>query len=184
MWAKKRVLDNLVSSMFFFSRPIWSKYYPLLLGQKSLNREIFWSKITTKIENFIKKFMQNWNNHKTISPSVRHNYAPWNFFPIFFEFLTHQKSVFLLCGFCTPKGCSKFLTPFEQCTWFLKIMWKKTFWKLSFFCQSKNVGKKAWSEKFFDQKIQQNLRILWKKFMQNWNSHKTISPSVRHNYAP
>ena len=26
----------------------------------------------------------------------------------------------------------------------------------------KNLGKKAWSEKFFDQKIQQNLRILWK----------------------
>ena len=33
---------------------------------------------------------------------------------------------------------------------------KTRFWKLSFFCQSKNVGKKAWSEKFFDKKIQQN----------------------------
>ena len=49
---------------------------------------------------------------------------------------------------------------------FLKILCKKTFWKLSFFCQSKNAGKKAWSKNLYDKKIQKNWELHEKFYAQ------------------
>ena len=108
-----------------------TKFFLLILEcrQKTVQRKIFWLKnskklriswkILCQIETLTKQFPQAWDTN-----------MPYRiFFPILFESLTHQMSVSLLCGFCTPKGCLKFWTPFEQCMWFLKIMWKKTILK-------------------------------------------------------
>ena len=84
------------------------------------------------------------------------------FFPILFESLTHQMSVSLLCGFCTPKGCLKFWTPFEQCMWFLKIMWKKTILKTKFFVPIQECGQKSVQRKIFWSKNSKKLKISWK----------------------
>ena len=93
---------------------------------------ILW-KILCAIETLTKQFPQAWD---TIMPHRIFFQSSLSFRPI--------KCPYPYCaGSVHRKHVQNWWHPFKQCTWFLKILWKKTFWKLSFFCQSKNTGKKA-----------------------------------------
>ena len=157
-------MDSVPSRGFKILDPLWTvnpvfriwKFlsYPVLVilcRFCTLKLKNSW-KILCQIETLTKQFPQAWDTN-----------MPYRiFFPILFESLTHQMSVSLLCGFCTPKGCLKFWTPFEQCMWFLKIMWKKTILKTKFFLPILECRQKSVQRKIFWSKNSKKLRISWK----------------------
>ena len=144
-YVKKRDFENYI---FFANLRMWAK--------------------KPEARNFlVKKFKKNWEFHEKVYAQLKpsqNNFhkretqlCPIEFFLIFLWVFDPSNVRILTVRVLYTERMFKIFDPF----WTMHLVFKnyvkkKTFWKLSFFCQSKNADKKAYNENFFDQKIQKN----------------------------